>query len=388
MNATITGINNIVPGQLTVRSNISSQFAPSTFDVNEIGIFGTVGAQPETLVAYAAAVDDSGNYGDFGDNVIPTGGGTPLVKDYALLMIFQQAISSSGEIELVQVVGLHAATHLDNGVDPIPVATTSRTGSLRALSGNSYDVLLGTGVWGSQFLPGFVQDYAGASAPSGWLLCDGASYNRADYPDLFSVITDNFGAVDGSSFNVPDLRGRVSVGAGQGTGLTNRVLSDQGGEESHVLSTAELPSHSHGITDSGHTHVVNDPQHTHTVSDPGHVHSISDPGHGHAIIDPGHYHSYINPAGEGLQFSQTFGNVIYNPLGILNTSTEHTNISIVSASTNISVSSHGTGITIPQVSTGISINSHVTGITINNTGSDTGHNTMPPYVVLTKIIKF
>src|SRR5262245_29209456 len=59
---------------------------------------------------------------------------------------------------------------------------------------------------------GAVQAFAGASAPAGWLLCDGASYLRSDQAALFAVIGTTYGAADGTHFNVPDLRGRAVFG--------------------------------------------------------------------------------------------------------------------------------------------------------------------------------
>lgn len=95
--------------------------------------------------------------------------------------------------------------------------------------------------------------FAGSSAPvANWLACDGASYLRADYPNLFAVIGVTYGSVDGSHFNVPDLRGRVPVGVGAGSGLSTYTLGQTGGEEAHQLTTSELASHTH--TDSGHAH--------------------------------------------------------------------------------------------------------------------------------------
>jgi len=100
---------------------------------------------------------------------------------------------------------------------------------------------------------GEIIPYAGDASPNAsWLLCDGASLLRADYPDLFVVIGTTFGNVDSTHFNVPDLRGRVPVGVGSGAGLTARALGDNFGEENHTLITSETPSHSHA--DSGHTH--------------------------------------------------------------------------------------------------------------------------------------
>jgi len=85
-----------------------------------------------------------------------------------------------------------------------------------------------------------------------WLYCDGTSLLRADYPDLFAVIGTSFGAVDGTHFNIPDLRGRVMMGAGTGSGLSTRSIGDEIGEETNTLTTGEIPAHSH--IDTGHTH--------------------------------------------------------------------------------------------------------------------------------------
>jgi microcystin-dependent protein len=95
--------------------------------------------------------------------------------------------------------------------------------------------------------------YAGSSSPNAnWLTCDGTSLLRSAYPDLFAVVGTVYGAADGTHFNLPDLRGRVAIDIGTGSGLTPRALGDSGGEEAHVLTVAEEASHSHA--DSGHTH--------------------------------------------------------------------------------------------------------------------------------------
>ncbi|MBN1661183.1 MAG: tail fiber protein [Anaerolineae bacterium] len=91
--------------------------------------------------------------------------------------------------------------------------------------------------------PGTIVAYAGATAPAGWLLCDGAQYSVDDYPALYAAIGSWGG--DPGSFKVPDLRGRTVIGTGQGSGLTNRPLGEGGGEERHTLTIAEMPSHSH-----------------------------------------------------------------------------------------------------------------------------------------------
>lgn len=93
---------------------------------------------------------------------------------------------------------------------------------------------------------GSVVEYAGASAPAGYLICDGTSYAVATHPDLHAVIGDTFGGDGGTNFSVPDRRGRVSVGAGSGSGLTTRAVGDTGGAE----STTDVPAHSHGLGDN------------------------------------------------------------------------------------------------------------------------------------------
>lgn len=96
--------------------------------------------------------------------------------------------------------------------------------------------------------------YAGATSPdTRWLLCDGASLLRADYPDLFAVIGTTYGSVDGTHFNIPDLRSRTAVMAGPGSGLTNHALGSTFGEETHTLTLSESPAHSH--TTTPHTHL-------------------------------------------------------------------------------------------------------------------------------------
>lgn len=109
---------------------------------------------------------------------------------------------------------------------------------------------------------GSITDFAGSSAPTGWLLCYGQALNAAtntEYQALYDVIGNTYGGSDNTDFVVPDLRGRVIAGqddmggtsADRLTGLSGGVdgdtLGDTGGAETHTLVTAEMPNHTHSI---------------------------------------------------------------------------------------------------------------------------------------------
>jgi len=107
---------------------------------------------------------------------------------------------------------------------------------------------------------GALMPYAGASAPTGFLLCDGSAISRSTYSGLFSAISTTYGTGDGSStFNIPDLRGRVVAGqddmggssanrlTDQTGGLNGDTLGDTGGSETHTLTTAQMPAHTHTV---------------------------------------------------------------------------------------------------------------------------------------------
>jgi microcystin-dependent protein len=92
------------------------------------------------------------------------------------------------------------------------------------------------------------------AAPAGWWPCDGAAISRTDYADLFALLGTSYGAGDGATtFNLPDMRGRVAVHRGFWIGMPN----DRQGETTHVLTEGETPSHYH----TGTTAAVGD--HTH-----------------------------------------------------------------------------------------------------------------------------
>lgn len=102
---------------------------------------------------------------------------------------------------------------------------------------------------------GTIVPFTGTTAPTNWLICDGSEISRTTYEDLFTKIGTSFGEGNGTdTFNLPDLRGRIPIGAGSSDNdIHNFALGSTGGEYEHTLTVAEMPSHKHNLRwyDSG-----------------------------------------------------------------------------------------------------------------------------------------
>ena len=112
---------------------------------------------------------------------------------------------------------------------------------------------------------GTVSAFAGSAAPTGYLKCDGDPYNRTTYAALFDVIGTTYGAGNGSTtFNIPNLQGRVVAGIGESLlGTTADVLGEHNGliadTKTHTLTEAEMPSHTRTSGYSVHTGTIQFP---------------------------------------------------------------------------------------------------------------------------------
>jgi microcystin-dependent protein len=121
---------------------------------------------------------------------------------------------------------------------------------------------------------GAVMPFAGNTSPAGWLLCFGQDISRTEYSALFSVLGTSYGSGNGSTtFNLPDLRGRVVAGVDNMGGtaasrLTSTTITgggdapgEVGGGQTHTLTGAES-----GVPAHGHTTGNNSVDHSHFIS--------------------------------------------------------------------------------------------------------------------------
>jgi microcystin-dependent protein len=163
--------------------------------------------------------------------------------------------------------------------------------------------MVGGQVDGQQLLqPGMIQLTAAPTAPPGWLLCNGLAVSRTTYAALYAALGgpgSAWGQGDGSTtFNVPDLRGRVPVGAGTAVGVpsgpvTNRALGVPDGLEQMTLQPSQLPSHGHSMDFYSQ---AEDRDHEHLY-----------PG---ASVSGGPRYAFQDPAG-----SNNWTNVLVGPIG-------------------------------------------------------------------------
>ena len=177
---------------------------------------------------------------------------------------------------------------------------------------------------GGPIMPaGALVPYAGASAPTGWLLCAGQAVSRTTFATLFAAVGTTYGIGDGATtFNLPDLRGRSIFGRDDMNGAAaNRITNAVSGITATTLGAAggdqRLATH-------GHT---------------------AQP-HNHAITDPGHAHGNV-PLRTGGDSDRGIGSSLYSVDNDGTTSTIGTSITINNATVTINDFSGGTSANIP-----------------------------------------
>jgi len=232
---------------------------------------------------------------------------------------------------------------------------------------------------------GTIQMYPISTAPTAttnggtWLVCDGSSKVRTDYPELHTLITNTYGTYpSGTTFLLPDLRSRVPVGYNTDTitGRSTRAIALGSGTETHTLVEAEIPLHDHPITDDGHIHPVTDTTHFHIGDQTG-----GKTGQKTLVItDPEHSHTFTR--------RNDWGDGNYDT-GFVNGGDAAGDVTVSSSATGISIADHDHSLTTDAKLTGITTTTTNTArltATENNSSGDGSHNIMQPYLVLNFII--
>jgi microcystin-dependent protein len=97
---------------------------------------------------------------------------------------------------------------------------------------------------------GEIRLFAGNFAPAGWTFCQGQLLPISENDALFTLIGTTYGGDGQATFALPDLRGRVPIHQGQGSGVSSRILGEAGGVEQVTLTVNQIPAHSHPLVGS------------------------------------------------------------------------------------------------------------------------------------------
>ncbi len=192
--------------------------------------------------AYAAGNFDWGSSSVLGQ----VQGAAQSVISSSQLPAHQHVVNSSGVISPTQSAGQ---------ANPAPVSLLAPSLSLRFLINSNGNFPSTVNVTTPPFI-GQIQAFAGSSIPGGWLPAEGQTLQIAEHNNLFQVIGTTYGGDGQTTFALPDLRGRLPVGFGQGPGLPPITIGQEIGAPDVVLTEANLPSHIHGLPFGGSTNPI------------------------------------------------------------------------------------------------------------------------------------
>src|SRR5260370_23900887 len=112
----------------------------------------------------------------------------------------------------------------------------------------------------SQPYVGEIRMFGGNFAPAGWAFCDGALLAISTTPTLFNLIGTTYGGDGQNTFALPDMRGRLPLHMGQGSGLSTYTLGESGGVEQVTLTGTQIPAHNHPFLAASANPVLSPPK--------------------------------------------------------------------------------------------------------------------------------
>jgi microcystin-dependent protein len=141
-------------------------------------------------------------------------------------------------------------------------------------------------------------------APAGWMTCEGQLLPISENETLFMLIGTTYGGDGQSTFALPDLRGRVPIHMGQGSGLPNYNLGETGGAFAHTLTVNQLPAHTHP-----YTYQPRGQSSTGTTNNPENAYYAAGSGRGGAAYQPvANANTAMATTSAGAQTTATGGN--------------------------------------------------------------------------------
>lgn len=124
---------------------------------------------------------------------------------------------------------------------------------------------------------GEIKMFAGNRLPAGWIRCDGSLLPISEYDTLFVLLGTTYGGDGQNTFAVPDLRGRIPIHQGQGPGLPNYVLGENGGVETVTLTAAQIGPHTHSVGASNAAGTLSSPANAVFGTAPTNIYNTSAP---------------------------------------------------------------------------------------------------------------
>jgi len=253
ISAPTSALSPVLSGNVTVSSN-SSGAALKVTQTGTGAIFVAQNSADPNLIPFI--VNASNNVGI---QTSAPGAALDVANNGAIWLsnsgVARSIISADGSNSYYSAEGARSIVLKANGTTLFTINTTNATATIPIVLPADPTTALqaSTKQYVDTVMPsGMIMPFAGTSAPTSWLACNGAAISRSTYATLYNAIGTTWGVGDGSTtFNVPDLRGTFLRGTG-----TNGTYGTAVGQAVGTYAADTYLNHSHGISDPGHSHTV------------------------------------------------------------------------------------------------------------------------------------